>query len=166
MMGLLIAAAQIASTPTLGLAAGQCRSPEPGPAIFITVDGLKDRHGRLRLELYPANDADILADDNILIAAGKTFARVDMATPAAGPAELCIRAPHPGRFALSFLHDRDGDHRFELSRDGIGFAGNPSLGWSKPHAAAASVEVGAGVTRITIVPNYLHGLGLKPEARR
>ena len=66
--------------------------------------------------------------------------------------------PGPGRYAVSLLHDRDGNHKFGLSTDGIGFAGNPRLGWSKPHADAASATAGSGPTPITIVMNYRHGL--------
>lgn len=156
----------IASSPSLGVAAGTCRPGESGPAVLVEVVGLRDRRGRLRLELYPDNDGDFLADDNVLVEAGKSFARVDVPTPPAGPVELCIRAPRPGRYALSLLHDRDGDHRFAITADGIGFAGNPRLGWSKPHAAAASLEVAAGLTRTTIIPNYLHGLAMRPDRRR
>ena len=166
MNAIVFAAAMLASGPTLGMAAGQCRPAEQGPAILVEVDGLKDRRGRLRLELYPANETDFLADDNVLIAAGKTFARVDVPAPPEGPAMLCIRVPRPGRYALSFLHDRDGDHRFSLATDGIGFASNPKLGWSKPHASAASLDVGTGISRIVIIPEYLHGLAFRAEARR
>jgi uncharacterized protein (DUF2141 family) len=147
----------------LGIDAGRCRTSETGPAFLVNVEGLKYRAGRLKLELYPANDADFLADDNVLIAAGKSFARVDAATPADGPAQLCIRAPAPGRYALSLLHDRNGDRKFELSSDGIGFSGNPKLGWSKPAAKTVVVDVGDTPKRITIVMNYRHGLGMRPE---
>lgn len=165
MLGMLVAA-QLASSPALGLQEGRCRTPEPGPAILVDIVGLKDRTGRLRLELYPANDADFLADDNILLAAGKTFARVDVATPASGAVQLCMRAPGPGRFSLSMLHDRDGNHRFEPMNDGIGFAGNPRLGWGKPRAADAAVQVSGAATRITVIANYRHGLRMRPEAQR
>jgi uncharacterized protein (DUF2141 family) len=120
--------------------------------------GLKDRRGLLKLELYPANDADFLQDDNLLISAGKVFRRVEIAVPQAGMVEMCIRAPASGTYALSLLHDRDGNHRFGLSIDGIGFGGNPKLGWSKPKAAAASVRVGSIPTRIRVVLNYRRGL--------
>jgi uncharacterized protein (DUF2141 family) len=158
----LTMAAVIASNPSLGIAQGQCRPGEPGPAFEVTVEGLMDRSGQLRLELYPANDADFLADDNLLIAAGKPFARVVAAVPPQGPAMLCIRAPRPGRYALSLLHDRNADHRFTLSSDGIGFAGNPRLGWSKPKADKASATVGQDLARIAIRLNYRRGLGMRP----
>jgi uncharacterized protein (DUF2141 family) len=159
--GLALAAAL--SSLELGLAEGRCRSPEPGPAVIVQAVGLKDRSGRLRLELYPNNDADFLADDTRLIAAGKTFARVDVPIPPAGVVELCIRAPAPGRYALLLLHDRNGNRRFNMASDGIGFPGNPRLGWSKPKAETASLSVGTGVAHIAVVLNYRHGLSMRPE---
>ncbi|WP_375195070.1 DUF2141 domain-containing protein [Sphingobium sp.] len=154
----LLAGAVIPSTPDLGKAEGQCRPNENGPAFLVEATGLKDRKGRLKLELYPANDADFLADDNILVGAGKTFRRVEEPVPASGPVQLCIRAPGPGSYALSLMHDRDANRRFSLSVDGIGFAGNPKLGWSKPRAAAAAAAVGSGPARIIIRMNYRRGL--------
>ncbi|KXU31749.1 hypothetical protein A0J57_17365 [Sphingobium sp. 22B] len=158
MIATLLLAAAIPSTPDLGKAEGQCRVDEKGPAFLVDVNGLKDRKGRLKLELYPADDADFLADDNLLVAAGKPFRRVEVAVPATGPVQLCIRAPGPGTYALSLLHDRDANRRFSLSVDGIGFPGNPKLGWSRPSAAAARAVVGSGPAHIGIIVNYRRGL--------
>lgn len=160
-----VLSASLPSSPDLGKAEGRCRRDEQGPSVLVEVAGLKDRRGLLKLELYPANDADFLQDDNVLIAAGKTFRRVEVEIPRDGPVELCIRAPAAGTFALSLLHDRDGNHRFGLSVDGIGFAGNPKLGWSKPRAAAAGLRVGPGPMRTRIVLNYRRGLSFRPIAR-
>lgn len=162
----MLAAAALPSTPDLGKAEGRCRAGETGPALLVAVEGLKDRRGRLKLEVYPANDADFLADDNLLVAAGKTFRRVEMDVPPTGTPMLCVRVPGPGRYAVSLLHDRNGDRKFNWRIDGIGFAGNPRLGWGKPKAAKASVLAGAGPTRIGIVLNYAHGLGVAPLAQR
>ena len=93
-----------------------------------------------------------------VIVPGKVFRRVEIAVPQQGTVEMCIRAPASGIYALSLLHDRDGNHRFGLSIDGIGFGGNPKLGWSKPKAATASVRVGPTPTRTRIVLNYRRGL--------
>jgi len=161
----LMLATSIASSPSLGVAQGRCRTPEPGPAIIVTVDGFKDRAGLLRLELYPDDDADFLKDDNLLVAAGKTFARVDRPFPPAGPVTLCIRVPAPGHYALSLLHDRDSNLKLGKISDGIGFAGNPRLGWSKPKAAQAQIIAGPGLTYTTITLNYLRGLFMRPLAR-
>lgn len=142
----------------LGKAAGQCRAKEPGPAVIVTIVGLKDRAGLLRAELYPANDDDFLQDDKILLRAGKTFHRVEMTIPPSGPVQLCVRVPGPGPWTLSLLHDRDSNLKFGLSSDGFGFPGNPKLGFSKPKAAQATLVAGRGITDITIRMNYRRGL--------
>lgn len=152
------AGAQVESSPNLGKAEGQCRPNESGPAVMITVVGLKDRKGNLRAELYPDNDQDFLEDDNILINAGKTFRRVEMPVPAAGAVMLCIRTPGPGSYTISLLHDRDMNRKFGLSSDGVGFPGNPKLGLSKPKASAVRLVTTAGITDISIRLNYRRGL--------
>lgn len=155
-------AAIIPSTPDLGKAEGRCRANETGPAFIVNVSGLRDRAGRLKLEVYPANDDDFLEDDNILIAAGKTFRRVEVPVPQTGNPELCIRVPRPGHYSVVLLHDRNSDRRFNWRRDGIGFASNPRLGMSQPEADEAMAIAGGGRTHITIVLNYLRGLRMRP----
>lgn len=158
----LLVAANIPSTPDLGKAEARCRPGETGPALLVTVAGLKDRRGNLKLEVYPSNDTDFLADDNVLISQGKTFRRVEMPVPTSDPVVLCARIPGPGAYSVSLLHDRDSNRRFGWTVDGIGFADNPKLGWSKPKADKTRVIAGAGLTRLTIVLNYRHGLGVAP----
>ena len=160
------AAAIIPSTPDLGKAEGLCRSGESGAAFLVRVIGLKDRQGNLKLEVYPANDTDFLADDNVLVSAGKTFRRVEMPVPRSGTPQLCVRLPGPGTYAVSLLHDRDEDRKFNWRTDGIGFAGNPRLGWGKPKARKASAAAGGDPTTIEIVLNYRRGLGVAPLADR
>jgi len=162
----LLIAATIPSTPDLGKAAGQCRPGEDGPAFLVDAKGLKDRRGSIKLEVYPADDADFLEDDNILISAGKTFRRVEQDIPASGPVQLCIRVPSPGRYAVSLLHDRDDNRKFGWRVDGIGFAGNPKLGWRKPKATKASAVANSSLTELTIVLNYFRGLGMRPLSRK
>lgn len=165
-LGLALAAPAVAlagplipSTPDLGKAEGRCRPGEGGPALLVNIAGLKDRRGNLKLEVYPSNDDDFLADDNILVSAGKTFRRVEMAVPASGPVQMCVRIPGPGSYSISVLHDRDANRKFGLSVDGIGFTGNPRLGMRKPKASATRLIVNSnGVSQTTIVMNYRKGL--------
>ena len=160
-----VTTAIIPSTPALGKAEGKCRADERGPALLIEPVGLKDRTGNLKLEVYPANDRDFLQDDNILVSEGKTFRRVEVPVPTSDTFELCIRLPAPGPYSVMLLHDRDRNRKFGWSEDGVGFAGNPKLGWSKPRAASAEVIAGPGITRVSIVLNYRHGLGMAPLKR-
>jgi uncharacterized protein (DUF2141 family) len=153
----LVANAPVKPNASLGKAAAVCRPNEPGPALLITAQGLKDHAGLLRAELYPDNDVDFLQDDSILVNQGKTFRRVDFPLYPSSTTTICMRVPAPGRYAMSLLHDRDYNQKFGLFSDGIGFSGNPKLTRSKPTAASAMVIAGAGVTRISVTMNYLHG---------
>jgi uncharacterized protein (DUF2141 family) len=154
----LLTAAYLPSTPDLGKAEAQCRPGETGPAFLVDLIGIKSHSGRLKLEVYPANDTDFLADDNVLVMAGKTFRRVEMAVPSEPTPRICVRLPAAGRYAVTVLHDTDANHKFNWTRDGIGFSANPKLGWSKPKAGAVAVNAGSGLTTLRIVMNYRNGL--------
>lgn len=159
---LFLLAAMVPSSPSLGIAEGRCRPNEPGPALLVNVTGLRDRQGRIKLEVYPSNDQDFLADDNVLINAGKTFRRVDLPLPAQGPVRLCVRIPGPGAYSLLVLHDRDGNHRFGLGGDGIGFGGNPRLRYKRPSAAETRIVAGPRITAIDVAIHYRRGLSYRP----
>lgn len=142
--------------------AGAC-SLGTGPAIEATIEGLKDRRGELKLELYPATEADFLKDDRDLVAEGKPFRRVRVPTPQSGTPILCIRVPRPGSWALLFTHNRDGKNKFGFWSDGAGFVSKEKLGRSRPKVGQATIAVGGGVTRVTIRAQYLRGLsGFRP----
>lgn len=155
---LLALAAPAAGAQVLGDDAAACTGGQ-GPAILATVTGLKDRTGTLKLELYPPNEADFLAGDRDLIKAGKVFRRISVPPPAAGDATICIRVPHPGRYALFFGHDRDGKRKFNFWSDGAGFPSNHKIGRARPKLVDSLIDVGPGVTRTTIRAQYLRGLG-------
>ena len=147
----------------LGSEDAACAADEPGPALRVDVEGLKDRKGVVRVELYPDNDTDFLADDTALIAQGKAFRRIDEPVPADGKVELCIRAPAVGSYAVAVLHDRNGDLKFNAFVDGAGFPNNPKLGLAKPKARQTSLVIGPGVTAITVIMNYWNGLSFGPH---
>lgn len=149
--------APAAAQTVIGSDAAACAGG--GPAIRANISGLRDRTGRLKLELYPANDADFLKDDRDLESEGKFFRRVWADTPASGAIAMCIRAPRPGRYALLVTHDRDGKNKFNFWRDGAGMPSNESLGRSRPALSQAVITVPAGVVTTNIRMQYMRGLG-------
>lgn len=164
LMEIAYGVAALAATPTaqvhsseLGKAGAQCRPDENGPAIIIDVAGLKDRVGLLKLEVWPPHDDDFLQDDNVLVAQGKIFRRLELPLRRDTPLRMCIRVPRPGTYAVSLLHDRDSSGKFSILVDGVGFAQNPKLGWRKPNASAVTLTVGRTATRSRIVLNYHRG---------
>ncbi len=162
--GLLAAASALAvpgSAQMIGQDAGLCQAGH-GPAIDVDVRGLKDRAGELWLELYPATQADFLGDDDKLIAAGKTFRRTRAMLPPAGAVDICVKVPHPGRYALLLRHNRTGKDKFSIWSDGIGIADNQAIGRHKPTVEQATVTAGSGVTTIPIKVQYMSGFGFSP----
>ena len=130
-----------------------------GPRVTVNVTGLKDRRGRLKLELYPAAEADFLKDDRDLRSQGKPFRRIWAATPQSGPVSLCIRAPSAGAWALLFTHDRDGKNKFNFWQDGAGFVSSQHIGRSRPKLGQARINVPAGGGTVNVRAQYLRGLG-------
>jgi uncharacterized protein (DUF2141 family) len=152
--------------PASGVAqGGNCAASATSPTLMIVVTGLKDRKGHLRAELYPDNDTDFLADNDLLVKQGKAFRRVDLELSSAAGTTLCMNTPPAGRYALSVLHDRNVNLKFDFMSDGVGFAGNPPIGHSKPKAALARILIQPGLQKITIVLNYLRGFGFSPLPR-
>ncbi|KPF76651.1 hypothetical protein IP88_06380 [alpha proteobacterium AAP81b] len=148
----------IRPSPDLGKTDAQCRAGEAGPAIVVTVDGFRDRVGMARVEVYPPTDEDFLQADNKLVMAGKLFRRVEVPVTPSGPMQLCIRVPSPGNYTLSVLHDRDSNHKYGLSVDGVGVPNNPRICFGKPRAAAVTFRAGPGITTLPITLQYRRSL--------
>lgn len=160
-------AALLALAPLLS-AAGPARQIDPveggcnlvsGPAVYVSVSGLKDRTGRLKVEIYPGNEEDFLKDDTSLKRERKPFRRVWVKTPPSGPVSLCIRAPGPGQWALIVTHDRDGKNKFNFWKDGAGLPSNAKLGRNRPKLRQALLNVPAEGGALAIRVQYLRGLG-------
>ena len=159
-----LAPAAVAAPPgaPLGSDAAACEAGHP--AILAAIVGLKDRKGIVKLELYPATQADFTRNDTALIAEGKTFRRVTVTPPATGPVTLCIRVPAPGRYALLMTHNRDGQNKFKYTIDGAGLPANKRIGLAKPKVDGAIVEVGDKPLPLTIRAQYLGLFGFSPAS--
>ncbi|ODP36099.1 hypothetical protein BFL28_08180 [Sphingomonas turrisvirgatae] len=152
----VLVATPAAAQPVLGKDAEACARGEP--SIRVTATGLRDRTGRMKLELFPASAEDFLKDDTLLKREGKLFRRVWARTPREGPVSICIRVPARGRYAILVTHDRDGRNKFNFFQDGAGFPTNRRIGRSWPLLSDGEVNVGGGVTMVTLRMQYLRGV--------
>ena len=135
-----------------------CRLGATAPALLVTIVGLKDRAGSLRVELYPDHDPEFLGDKNKIIASGQPFRRIIFDVPRGpGPTVACLGIPAPGRYSLAIVHDRQNSRKFSAFVDGIGFPGDPRLGYAKPPASKAWITIAPGLNRARITLQYLHG---------
>lgn len=157
-MGLLPVAAILAAVPALAHSEviannlDRCSESAKGPALLVEVRGFAAATGKVRVQSYPATK-------NAWLAKGAWLNRIDtVVRPSNGGMRFCMPVPEPGRYAIAVRHDRDGDGKTSISRDGGGFSNNPSISifnLGKPSVEKAAVKVGPGVTRITIKLQYM-----------
>jgi uncharacterized protein (DUF2141 family) len=158
--GLVLAAAIVAPVAAQGYVYGRVASNDPGlcaagkgPAVHITVTGLKSAEGNLFVRAYLANKADWLVSKRYVMRV-ETRAR-------AGSMTVCVPLPSTGTFAIAVQHDANGNRKTDFSTDGAGMSNNPQikkiLGLvpRPPSVDKVSFTAGPGVTRMTIAMQYL-----------
>ena len=125
----------------------RCRGE--GPAVNVTVSGIKASSGRVRVQLYRATKADWLEK-------GRWIHRIE-APARAGSMTFCMPVPQAGSFGIAVRHDVNGNGETDLTQDGGGVSNNPSFNvfnLGKPSYDKAAFQV-SGVRSITIAMRYL-----------
>lgn len=125
-------------------------APGGGPAVRVTVNGIKASEGKLRVQSYRGVKADWLER-------GKWINRIEM--PARqGRMVFCMPVPASGTYGIAVRHDVNGNGKTEISQDGGGMSNNPSISifnLGKPSYRKTAFEVRDGVTSITINMKYM-----------
>ena len=128
--------------------AAQCR--DDGPAVRITVSGVKASRGTLRVQLYRATRADWLET-------GRWLNRIEV--PArAGMMSVCMPAPGPGTYGIAIRHDINGNGETDLTQDGGGMSNNPAINvfnLGKPSFSKVAFTLGREVKAMTIRMRYM-----------
>lgn len=126
----------------------RCRGD--GPAVSVTVTGIKSSAGRLRVQLYRATKQDWLER-------GRWIHRIE-ASARAGSMTFCMPAPAPGSYGIAVRHDVNGNGQTDLTQDGGGASNNPSFNvfnLGKPGHDKVAFSVTGGVRSIAIAMRYL-----------
>jgi uncharacterized protein (DUF2141 family) len=121
-----------------------------GPAILVTLRGMKAGGGAVRLQNYPATGAAWLVKD-------KWLQRVEVKA-AKGTMQLCVPVGAAGKYAIAVRHDLNNNNDTDIWEDGGGFSNNPAISLTnlgKPGVEKAAFSVGKGITKITINMQYL-----------
>lgn len=121
-----------------------------GPAVLVSVRGVKESAGKVRVQSYPATGSAWLAK-------GRWLHRLE-SRASAGTMNFCLPVPSEGRYGIAVRHDRNGNGKTDISSDGGGFSNNPSiniLNLGKPSVGKVAFQAGPGVTQITINLKYM-----------
>ena len=128
--------------------AAKCRGD--GPAVRITVSGVKASRGTLRVQLYRATRADWLET-------GRWLNRIEL--PArGGTMSICMPAPGPGTYGIAIRHDVNGNDETDLTQDGGGMSNNPAINvfnLGKPSYSKVAFTLGHEVKPMTIRMRYM-----------
>ncbi|MEE4452283.1 DUF2141 domain-containing protein [Novosphingobium resinovorum] len=128
---------------------GRCQS-DRGPAIMVTVDGIKSSSGKVRVQSYRATSGEWLVK-------GKWLSRIEV--PArAGSMSFCVPVPASGSYGIAVRHDVNGNGETDIRTDGGAMSNNPSINifnLGKPSYTKVGVPVGEGVKSIRIQMKYM-----------
>lgn len=124
-------------------------APGSGPAVRVTVRGIKTATGKIRLQSYRATKEDWLAK-------GKWINRIEV--PARkGSMTFCVPLPGPGAYALAARHDANDNNETDIWEDGGAMSNNPSiniLNLGRPSIDKTRFTIEDGVERMSITMLY------------
>ncbi len=121
-----------------------------GPALLVTVTGVKASSGKIRVQTYRANKAEWMAK-------GKWLSRIEVAAKA-GSMSFCLPVSEAGTYGVAVRHDVNGNGKTDFSDDGGGISNDPSINifnLGKPSYTKVGVAVRNEVKSIRITMKYL-----------
>jgi uncharacterized protein (DUF2141 family) len=131
-------------------AAGPLAAPSPGD-VTVAVTGLRSGKGQVlacltaRADAFPDCDRDPQARK--------------LTVPATAPLQLDFGPVPPGRYAVSLIHDENGngklDTRLFIPREGFGFSRDAPVAMGPPRFERAAFAVEGASIRLAIRMRYL-----------
>ena len=121
-----------------------------GPAIKVTVSGIRSASGTVRVQSYRATQAEWLTK-------GRWINRIE-APARNGTMAFCVPLPAAGTYGIAVRHDVNDNGKTDIRTDGGAMSNNPSINifnLGKPSYKRVGVDVGRGVTPITITMRYM-----------
>jgi uncharacterized protein (DUF2141 family) len=142
----------LAALALSGAAAALAGASAPAPDVRVTVTGLRSHKGLVRacLTADPRNFPDCSADK----------AAHTLTVPASGEVVLDFTSVERGRYAISLLHDENGNGRADMAlsmipKEGFGFSRDAPVRMGPPKFAAAAFDVESRDVSQTIRMRYL-----------
>lgn len=149
-LGLAVAAPAAAQfRQVIGNDMSRCQAGS-GPAVLVTVDGIKSSAGKVRVQSYRATPSEWLEK-------GRWLNRIE-APARAGTMRFCMPVPVAGSYGIAVRHDTNGNGDTDLTKDGGAMSNNPSiniLNLGKPSYKKTAFAVGEEVRAIRIQMRYM-----------
>lgn len=146
-----------ASAPSAALQRGEIRNDlsrcnaKAGPAILVSINGVKASSGRMRIQTYRATKDEWMES-------GKWINRVELPAKA-GTMTVCMPVPEAGTYGVAIRHDVNGNGKTDITSDGGGISNDPAINifnLGKPSYKKVGVAVRANeVKSIRITMKYM-----------
>lgn len=124
-------------------------APGAGPAVRVTINGVKNASGKVRVQVYNGTRSDWLES-------GRWLNRIEL--PARqGRMTVCMPVPSSGPYAIAVRHDVNGNGSTDIRTDGGAMSNDPSINifnLGKPGVEKTRFNVGSGVESISITMKY------------
>lgn len=124
-------------------------APGAGPAVRVTIQGIKSSQGKVRLQSYRATKSEWLEK-------GRWLNRIEV--PARkGTMTICMPVPKEGSYAIAARHDANNNSKTDISTDGGAMSNNPSINifnLGKPGIDKTRFTVGKTVKKLTLNMRY------------
>ncbi|GMN03360.1 DUF2141 domain-containing protein [Erythrobacter sp. MTPC3] len=124
-------------------------APGAGPAVRVTVNGIKSSSGKIRVQVYRGTKSEWLEK-------GRWLNRIEM--PARkGKMTFCLPVPASGTYAIAARHDANGNGSTDIREDGGAMSRNPSINifnLGKPSVDKTRFTVGEQAGSIAITMKY------------
>lgn len=143
-----VAPASAAQQREIGNDLDACRSGS-GPALLVTVNGVKASSGKIRIQTYRATREDWMEK-------GRWINRIELPAKA-GTMTFCLPVPESGTYGVAIRHDVNGNGKTDIGQDGGGISNNPSINifnLGKPSYTKTAISVD-GVKSIRIRMRYM-----------
>ena len=124
-------------------------APGKGSAVMVSINGIKESKGTIRIQSYRATKQDWLES-------GRWIYRME-APAKAGTMRFCMPLPKPGHYGIAVRHDVNGNGKTDIFSDGGAMSNNPSINifnLGKPSYKNVGFDVGNGVENISITMRY------------
>lgn len=121
-----------------------------GPAVKVTVSGIKSSAGKIRVQSYRGTKQDWLES-------GRWIHRIE-GSARAGTMTFCMPIPSAGTYGIAVRHDVNGNGKTDIFKDGGAMSNNPSINafnLGKPSYKKTRFTAGSGVTSIRVKMRYM-----------
>jgi uncharacterized protein (DUF2141 family) len=127
------------------------QAPEP-ITIDLVLTGLRSSAGEVRVCVWPKGEGfpNCRKGHDVRM----------LAAPAAPEVRLAVEGLAPGSYAVSVIHDENGNRKLDknligIPTEGVGFSRNPRFTFGPPSFTKASFDAAAGATQTIRIKYFL-----------